>query len=82
MRNNDIKEIINTKIIFDIAELIHIYLKNTKKNINIKFIQQKVKEFNDWNNNTKFYDFALNLTEEEQQMICNQVCIWWMSKLK
>lgn len=78
MRNNDIKEIIKTdSILFDIAELIHIYLKNTNGNINENVVRQKVKEFNDWNNNTKFYDFALNLTEEEQRMIGNQVCVWW-----
>jgi hypothetical protein len=77
MRNNDIKEIINTEIIRDIADLIHICIKNSNESINRKLVQQKVKEFNDWNNSTRFYDFALNLTEEEQQMICNQVCVWW-----
>ena len=73
MRNT---EIINTEIIGDIAELIKMSFKYDVKSLTKENIQEKIKQFNEWNNENKFYEFALNLTEEEQKMVCDQVCAW------
>jgi hypothetical protein len=73
MRN---AEIINTEMIGDIAELIKMSFKYDVKPLTKENIQEKIKQFNDWNNENKFYEFALNLTEEEQKMIFDQVCAW------
>jgi hypothetical protein len=73
MRN---AEIINTEMIGDIAELIKMSFKYGVKPLTKENIQEKIKQFNDWNNENKFYEFALNLTEEEQKMIFDQVCAW------
>lgn len=73
MRN---AEIINTEMIGDIAELIKMSFKYDVKPLTKENIQKKIKQFNDWNNENKFYEFALNLTEEEQKMIFDQVCAW------
>lgn len=73
MRN---AEIINTEMIGDIAELIKMSFKYDVKPHTKENIQKKIKQFNDWNNENKFYEFALNLTEEEQKMIFDQVCAW------
>lgn len=73
MRN---AEIINTEMIGDIAELIKMSFKYDVKPLTKENIQEKIKQFNDWNNENKFYEFALNLTEEEQKMVCDQVCAW------
>ena len=69
-------EIINTEMIGDIAELIKMSFKYDVKPLTKENIQEKIKQFNDWNNENKFYEFALNLTEEEQKMIFDQVCAW------
>lgn len=73
MRN---AEIINAEMIGDIAELIKMSFKYDVKPLTKENIQEKIKQFNDWNNENKFYEFALNLTEEEQKMIFDQVCAW------
>lgn len=73
MRN---AEIINTEMIGDIAELIKMSFKYDVKPLTKENIQEKIKQFNDWNNENKFYEFALNLTEEELKMIFDQVCAW------
>lgn len=73
MRN---EEIINTEMIGDIAELIKMSFKYDVKPLTKENIQEKIKQFNDWNNENKFYEFALNLTEEELKMIFDQVCAW------
>lgn len=69
-------EIINTEMIGDIAELVKMSFKYEHKSLNKENIQEKIKQFNEWNNENKFYEFALNLTEEEQKMIFDQVCAW------
>lgn len=69
-------EIINTEMIGDIAELIKMSFKYDVKPLTKENIQKKIKQFNDWNNENKFYEFALNLTEEELKMIFDQVCAW------
>ena len=63
-------------MIGDIAELIKMSFKYDVKPLTKENIQGKIKQFNDWNNENKFYEFALNLTEEEQKMIFDQVCAW------
>jgi len=66
----------NEEIIKDIAELIAMAFKYNYKTMTVEKIQEKIKQFNDWNNGVKFYELALNLTQKEQQAICNQVCSW------
>ena len=66
----------NEEIIKDIVELIQMSFKGNIRSMNVKTIQEKVKQFNEWNNEVKFYEFALNLTEEEQKTICNKVYSW------
>ena len=58
----------------DIAELVKMALQG--KNVDKTIIQNKVKDFCEWNNNIKFYEFALNLTSDEQEAVVNQVCVW------